>query len=149
MSEEVDRAPWEQLPDEPLPAYRRFLIYRNLGPGRSLDRAYEVKKGKKARVSGLWTRESTKYRWKDRATAWDIDNMAGQGASTVINFIKAMDVLSSKAMSDALKPEREIKNLDQLLSVLNVIGSFITPEVIEAAKSLVAGDFVGQDQENG
>src|SRR5262249_28786381 len=32
--------PWDQQPDEPDAAYSRFLMYRNLGPARTLDAAF-------------------------------------------------------------------------------------------------------------
>ena len=148
MCEEEIRMPWDQLPNEPLTSYRRFLVYRNLGPGRSLDRAYEAIKGSKKQPSGYFAKISGKFDWERRATAWDIENMADQGARTAVNFVKTLEILAAKAILDAMKPEREIRNVDQLLDVLNVIGNFITPEVIEASRRLVSGDF-GRDQENG
>jgi len=59
--------PWDRRQDEPAPAYARFLIYRNLGPRRSLAQAQEVcgvSLGRLKQLSGLWS-------WPARALAWD------------------------------------------------------------------------------
>lgn len=42
MKKQAKRKAWEQLPDEPDSAYARFLMYRNLGPARSIDAAFKT-----------------------------------------------------------------------------------------------------------
>jgi hypothetical protein len=42
------RQPWEQQPGEPDAAYVRFLVYRNLGPGRTLRLASATLTGRSA-----------------------------------------------------------------------------------------------------
>jgi len=59
--------PWDRRKGEPAPAYARFLIYRNLGPRRSLAQAQEVcgvSLGRLKQLSGQWS-------WPARALAWD------------------------------------------------------------------------------
>jgi hypothetical protein len=84
MSETCDQAltrarPWDQLPDEPVASYRRFLVYRDLGFKRSLLAAYRIwfsRRGKGDRVPqyppGQWIREAARFRWRERACQWDI-----------------------------------------------------------------------------
>ncbi|NIM04493.1 MAG: hypothetical protein GTN69_02420, partial [Armatimonadetes bacterium] len=61
------RMPWDRRKGEPASAYGKFLIYRNLGPKRSLARAAEqcdVSLGRLKQLSVEWS-------WLARALAWD------------------------------------------------------------------------------
>jgi hypothetical protein len=67
-----------RLPDETARAYRAFCVYRDLGPDRSLDRAWQrfcANQGKEhgpaMRRPGHWTAWSTRFQWVDRADAYD------------------------------------------------------------------------------
>lgn len=68
-----DHAPWEQRDAESSAAFAAFLAYRNLGPGRSLSKAWEASKGdrKGIGVPGQWRQWSVTHRWIDRSRAWD------------------------------------------------------------------------------
>lgn len=76
-----EREPWEQLPDEPDNAYERFLVYRDLGHGRSLSKAYQAACGLEQckRVPGNWQRHSKRLQWPERAIKWDIDRLQREG----------------------------------------------------------------------
>jgi hypothetical protein len=78
--------PWDQQPGESDAAYRRFLRYRDLGMGRSIDAAYFSTRppgagagltaaGKRRRAPGQWMRECSRWRWRERASKWDIDHL--------------------------------------------------------------------------
>lgn len=58
--------PWSRRASESLPAYQAFLVYRDMGPSRTLA---GVKPGRRApgRI-GLW---SVRHQWVARAIAWD------------------------------------------------------------------------------
>jgi hypothetical protein len=79
----VARKLWEQLDNESNAAYARFLAYRNLGPTRTIDKAYQAatreNKRKSNTATSQWYNDSMSHHWNDRATAWDIDNLLGQG----------------------------------------------------------------------
>jgi hypothetical protein len=79
----VARKPWEQLDNESNAAYVRFLSYRNLGPTRTIDKAYQAatreNKRKSDTATSQWYNDSMSHQWNDRATAWDVDNLLGQG----------------------------------------------------------------------
>ena len=65
---------WTRRPGETSTAYAAFCIYRDLGPGRSLDAAYAqaqgLQKGDK-RASGHFQRWHRDYAWHSRAEAFD------------------------------------------------------------------------------
>ena len=78
----VNDKPWERYPDEPSFWYQRFLTYRDIGPQRTLSRAYrnwlqdvehkEILPGEPApALPADWRRFSYVWDWKSRAQAWD------------------------------------------------------------------------------
>src|SRR5262249_5670477 len=82
MSERPANKPWDQRPDEPDPAFVRFLIYRDLGPGRSLIQAYlaflrlldgSTEGVERRSIPGQWYRDSRQWEWVRRARAWDVE----------------------------------------------------------------------------
>jgi hypothetical protein len=81
--------PWEQQPSEPNGAFARFCTYLALGQSRTLIEAYRrhasaaqgiSQRGRKARkstkehVSGGWAETSLRWKWAERADAWDAEN---------------------------------------------------------------------------
>ena len=76
-----DRAAWEQQPEESDKWYGRFEMYRNLGTERTLLGAWRRATGKeRAQADGYWQRQCSRWRWRDRARAWDkhLRNLARQ-----------------------------------------------------------------------
>lgn len=65
--EEPDRNAWDQQPHETGKAYAAFLVYRDLGHGRT---AAEVARhfGKSAELIRRWRKQWT---WDERVAAWD------------------------------------------------------------------------------
>lgn len=75
MSSQKRSELWQRLPDETAIWFARFDAYRLIGPNRSIDECYR-------RVSGLhrlsgkrpgqaWYNAAEKWRWQERADAWD------------------------------------------------------------------------------
>src|SRR5437868_3147594 len=63
---------WEQQIAESSRAFSAFARYRDLGPSRSLDRAYRCHIGKEqATAPGTWRKWCTQFAWYRRATAYD------------------------------------------------------------------------------
>ncbi|TAL08417.1 MAG: hypothetical protein EPO02_13110 [Nitrospirae bacterium] len=62
---------WGRLPGESSQAFAAFVIYRDLGPHRSLDKAYKVRKPDAAKFSGIWSDWQAEHRWLERAQAYD------------------------------------------------------------------------------
>jgi hypothetical protein len=128
---------WDQLPGESDAAYARFLVYRNLGPARSLDKAYtaqhddKASKGVKRRqVSGQWYRDSVEHEWRRRAERWDISNMREHGRSATINFIAAVSRLSEKTAAGL--DSVNVKSWSDAVSAINALGSLISADAISA-----------------
>lgn len=83
-----DCKPWERQRDdggelEPIMWFVRFESYRLVGPGRTLLGAYnawlqQAQPGTKRRiiVPGAWYRNAKKWKWKERAEAWDLSEHA-------------------------------------------------------------------------
>ncbi|HVO42541.1 MAG TPA: hypothetical protein VMT34_07955 [Aggregatilineales bacterium] len=63
----------EQLENESLQEYVKFLVFLGLGSSRDLDRAYdkyyEYESTRKA--SSEWHALAERYHWTDRATVYD------------------------------------------------------------------------------
>jgi hypothetical protein len=68
---------WERRPGESARAYAAFCVYRDLGPGRSLNLAYgEWRRaqgcaGDAAKAAGYWAEWSSGFEWVARAEAYD------------------------------------------------------------------------------
>lgn len=80
MSDDAERHPWDRLDSETDKAFEAFCIYRDLGPSvRSLRRVVEKRRGypkktqKVPNVPPFIKRWSSKFRWVERARAWDIE----------------------------------------------------------------------------
>jgi hypothetical protein len=68
---------WERYPEENARWYGRFLLYRDLGPSRTLLGAVTAEKAQKSpkkpnkNVPGAWKDACEQWNWKGRAEAWD------------------------------------------------------------------------------
>lgn len=72
--------PWAQLPGEPDLLFEWFECYKNLGPERSIARAYQMwyKVNNKVtpKPGGEWNKAAKTYLWEDRASLWDKEKRA-------------------------------------------------------------------------
>ncbi len=62
--------PWDRQPGEKLEWHRRFLTYLRLGPGRSIQAAWEALGGQ-GPVPRSWLDAARAYNWEERARAYD------------------------------------------------------------------------------
>ena len=67
-------APWDHRPDETPRAYAAFAVYRDLGPGRSLNAAYRSQGHARRSRSATWQGWFRTYEWAARAEAFDYEN---------------------------------------------------------------------------
>lgn len=86
----LEPLPWERLEDETSKAYGAFLLFRDLGYGRSVRRAYRAyleatgrQKSPKvsANVSPSFRRWVERHAWRERAEAWDLHELEGREAA--------------------------------------------------------------------
>lgn len=71
-----DPYPWERREDESPRAYAAFCAYRDMGPGRSFDKAAALVAAGEPQNSPKtaprhWTTWASRYEWRSRATAYD------------------------------------------------------------------------------
>jgi hypothetical protein len=74
----------KRLPGESYEAYRAFCIYRDQGPGRSLNKAWRQERAERgkgcpqARCPGRWRLWAREWKWVERAVSYDaVQNRAG------------------------------------------------------------------------
>jgi hypothetical protein len=105
-----DRLPWERQYNESRQAFQAFATYRDQGPTRSLSRvSQELHKDRV--LLGRWSR---KWRWVERAQAWDDeqDRVHRESMAEAIREMnrehalvgRAMVVKASKAIEAGAKP---------------------------------------------
>jgi hypothetical protein len=94
---------WEQQPDESSAAFGAFVIFRDLGSKRSLDEAArryharpecdpnpsQITATKHKGASGRIREWAEKYRWRERARAWD-EEVDRQAREAQIEAVRAM-----------------------------------------------------------
>ncbi len=82
-------SPWERQPGEPLRWFERFTRYRLMGLNRSIDKVFLLEIGQKRpkqarnpkkpeRASGTWRDIAQKFKWAERAEAWDLAEVEAQ-----------------------------------------------------------------------
>jgi hypothetical protein len=109
---------WEQQESEGEPAqsYSRFLLYRSLGPGRNLDAAYrlqlqqagEAPEGARRRqpvAPGNWCKDCIRWRWVERASAWDVHVSLLVGEHAIAAQLGLVDAMARRAQQKALRSE--------------------------------------------
>jgi hypothetical protein len=70
-------AAWDRLDGESAKAHAAFVVYRDLGVQRSLQKAWErYTNGNTKAMPGYFGRWSSENAWVERAEAWDIEQQA-------------------------------------------------------------------------
>ena len=81
-SAEVTQAIYERQPNEPARWYARFLLYRGMGPDRSLLACFHREEATKSHIKphktvpGAWKDNAERWNWKARAEQYDADLQA-------------------------------------------------------------------------
>lgn len=145
--EDQPRQPWDQQPGEPPEAYARFLVYRNLGPARTIEAAYKAnaegrKSGKPVSRSGHWEEDSRTHNWVERSTRWDIHNLTTAGAGAVAKFVRIIDLVALRSL-EALE-DGNIKPTDWagLVNALDKLGAYIPAETVAQIRDTANRDGV-------
>jgi hypothetical protein len=124
--------PWEQIEGETDAAYVRFLAYRNLGPNRSMLRAYysheSIAEGsrKKPSVPGNWQDDSTTYDWVARSQAWDIENLITQGERIITKYISTLDALTDKTLTYLTDATNQPDSWESAVKALELISKIVS-----------------------
>jgi hypothetical protein len=66
-------SPFDRQPRETAKAFAAFVVFRDLGPERSVLKAYRQKTGRKhaKQATGVWNGWATAFNWQSRVAAWD------------------------------------------------------------------------------
>jgi hypothetical protein len=124
--------PWDQQPGEPDASYARFLVYRNLGMGRSIDAAAKAVTGGKKRAGGNWWAEAAARRWHARAEAWDTHVLIAEGRQAVRRYVELLSGMAETG-AEALRTKAvQPSSWSDLLHTVQVLGACIPPETIQA-----------------
>lgn len=115
----------ERQPGESARAFEGFKCYRDLGPGRSVDRAYELYAGRRLggkRAPGRFQLWSRQHYWRGRAEAYDAWlEMIGREAVEDHERGRAQDLAARRQRLREKNLEAEEAAADQLARVLDVI----------------------------
>jgi len=137
MATDTGPAPWERQPGEPARAYGAFCIYRDLPPQeRSLLAVarklgyVRVTGGRRPSVPGRIQEWSTRWRWVERAGAWDDeqDRLAREAQVRAIQEMRERHAREAVALQR--KALERLKSMDpEDLSAKDVLWY-----IVEAAK---------------
>lgn len=136
---------WDRRPGEPNLWYDRFRSFMLMGPERSLLGLYKkhlVAKGKVGRrprkAPTSWIRNEKKWKWRERAEAWDvhfrdrevaeaedgrrkaaiaIGQAAPDAADKLIELLKAADPEARKAADSILDRSKDTATIHQIKDV--------------------------------
>jgi hypothetical protein len=129
--------PWERLPEEPAAWWTKFVLFRSLGPLRTLDEAYRAwagaevpQGGQRCRAPGAWQRTSREFRWRERAAAFDLHHLelTAQEALAGFNDLIGRAVRKLLASVDSLAGPADWKEFRE---ALHAVGQYVTPEVLK------------------
>lgn len=143
--------PWEQRAGEPTDSYAKFIFFRNLGPGRTLQLAYNgfrktfknadpaaIDSKKQQPVPGGWGADSAQFEWHERADLYDIHIFNRYGERAMVKFIGALDKIAEKACEALAKPSMRPKTWNDLLNALTIIQSYAIPGSVNEARTRAA-----------
>ena len=144
MAESEPKA-WQQRPGEPDESYARFLLYRNLGPGRTLQVAYnafvsqfknaqEPDKRNKTQLSipGHWGEDSARWEWVDRASAWDVHVFSTHGERLAVLWVGILTAAAEKCAQKLADPKCKPRDFMQCVAVVDKLAAFLSPDAVKS-----------------
>lgn len=139
--------PWDQQASESDTQYAQFLTYRDLGPSRSLRRAYRLCFQRDERAgrapkgpSGAFKEAATRHRWAERAGAWDLRNLRAYGRRVAPLFVHSLELLARKGEAAARRFRPGEPGWSDVLATANLLGKLLEP-----ARQAGALDFGADD----
>jgi hypothetical protein len=130
-----------QLPNESPAAYARYLLFRSLGPGRTVEAAYKLHWRRMSereetcprRAPPNWYTEATRHRWRDRADAWDMRVLIGVGEHAIAGHVALLDALARRAVrwvEESAGPSDPAWG--RLLDTIDVFSRAVPPDMLAA-----------------
>lgn len=135
---ETDQKVWDQLEGEPNEAYARFLVYRDLGPNRSVILAYDSfrpnapqsKENPTRSASRAWWENYRVFRWKGRALAWDVSQLANAVPEAATTIFRLISETAKACLAEIANGNIKPQSFAELKEMVVILGGFISPEVI-------------------
>lgn len=118
----MDEPIFERLPDEGSRAFAAFCVYRDLGPARSLDKAYRKHSqdtGSAAtgtRASGRWEQWAQDHQWRERAAAYDAERERRQREQAEADHWRELELYRQRQRQLAITSTNASIQLMQLAS---------------------------------
>ena len=151
---ESEPKPWEQQPGEPDEGYARFCLYKSLGPGRSVAAAYNTyvrtfrnaQAGTKTQlpVPGHWGEDSSKWRWVDRAHAWDVHVLSAHGERLAVLWVGILTAAAEKCAERLADPRCRPRDFMQVMAVVDKLAPFLSPDAIRSLQPAAGHHPTGQ-----
>lgn len=135
----LKRMPWDQLPNEESDNYANFLRYRNLGPCRSLRKAYlqylQVEDGytgskSKLHLPGNWCAAASNHNWNNRAAAWDVCNLLEHGAKTAVLHVLTIKRIAAKTARAARQLSPGQPGWRDVIEATRLVNEYLSPDVV-------------------
>lgn len=133
--------PWDQQPGESDQSYARFLSYLILGPFRTVKQAYADwhKKNRKSNkslareqvkatcVSGAWTNDCLHFRWRDRATSYDLAQLEIAGREVANRFVATVNgyYAAFDRIAEQVNAKSDPQMIHALLAGIKELAAFV------------------------
>lgn len=125
--------PWERQDDETPKAWGAFVVYRDMGPRRSLRRV-QSEEGTALAQLGQW---SSRYRWVERAAAWDghLDLIRRQEQVDAVRNMRERHATTARKLLDVAVDSLEKRLSEAEVEEAPLLATYdILRYVVEAAK---------------
>ena len=128
---EPAQPPWERLADEPAKWFARFDTYRLLGPDRTVEQVFRNITGQRGTSSANWRVYAVKWRWRERAEAWDASERPN------VEKQRLEEVAAARAANLAYYRLQQQKALDALRAMQ--IAAMSPADIVKMGDSAAAG----------
>jgi hypothetical protein len=120
-------SPWDRMPGESSKAYSAFVLYRDQGPRRTIDEASRLyhagnqasnpdadrtPTGRKIRASGVVRGWVVRWKWQERAQAWDAEMDRRKQAAQVTVVQEMLERHANEAMMLQQKAIERLRELE-------------------------------------
>lgn len=107
----ADSRAWDRLPGEPARWYNRFDAFRLLGPARSVEQAYRQDTGRRTPAPGEWKKTARRWRWHERAQAWDAETRKGRQEARLAQLARLEEEHAALGLLCIRKARQRLKAL--------------------------------------
>lgn len=143
---------WAQQSGETDTAYRAFLVYRNLGPKRTVKLAFHAwmeAKGdggavdSRQYVPARWQGWSARHSWQVRAQRWDISELIQSGTRVplMLNIVieRAAVRLLDAMTNDGVRPQ----TWDDVIKTITLLTNIVDSSRVDKleAEAVASGDY--------